>query len=356
MATRNIFRIRSAPSIRIGWRVRFQTSSPEVRSLPTKSKRGTSRMVTKTLLGLAWGMLNTGAPQQLLIDHFTDGVIQGVAGEDVRIPPDPVPGSAARSGKKTVIVAVLDTGVDDSHPALKHALHLPGFNAINGSSDVRDSHGHGTHISGIIAARDDGSGFHGVAESALIYPVKVVQTGPNAPIRPQDLSAGAGTALTENVAKGIENAIDQGAQVIHLSLAWPETIHSESVDRAMARAAAAHLIVVSSAGNDSTLARVYPCVYENVICVGAHGPDGAFTHFSNHGPMVDLLAPGISILSTWPMGKAPVTFAGGVGYEFRNGTSMAAPFVTGAVAELLARGIPPEEVRSRLLLGTVMVN
>ena len=303
-------------------------------------------MVTKTLLALAWGLLNSGEPQQILIDHYTSGIIQGVQGEDIHLP------KSAPRDRKPVIVAVLDTGVDTNHSALKNALSLPGYNAITGSSDIQDSHGHGTHISGIIAARPDETGFRGVSESALILPIKVVQTGPNAPIRPQDLSAGAGTALTENVAKGIEKAIERGAQVIHLSLAWPASIHSKRVDDAIARAAANQVIIVASAGNDSTLARVYPCVYESVICVGAQGPDGAFTHFSNHGPMVDLLAPGISILSTWPLNKAPVTFAGGIGHEFRNGTSMAAPFVSGAIAELLSRGLSPDEVRNRILLGT----
>jgi len=68
--------------------------------------------------------------------------------------------------------------------------------------------------------------------------------------------------------------------------------------------------------------------------------------------MVDLLAPGTAILSLWPQKKSPVTFTGQVGYEFRNGTSMAAPFVSGALAELLSRGMTPDEAKARLLLGT----
>jgi hypothetical protein len=295
---------------------------------------------------LSWGMRNTGESQQFLIDHYTSGVIEGVVGEDIH------PIRDMSTARKPVVVAVLDTGVDESHPSLADALAKPGFNAIDGSTNVKDSHGHGTHVSGIIAGRLGHEGFVGVSQSALILPIRVIQNGPNAPIRPQDMSATSGTALTENVARGIVHAIERGAKIIHLSLAWPATIRSKSVDDAVEMAKDRNVLIVASAGNDSTDALVQPCLYANVVCVGAHGPDGAFTHFSNHGSMVDLLAPGISILSSWPTSKAPVTFAGQTGYEFRNGTSMAAPFVTGALAELLSLGFEPREAVARILLST----
>ncbi len=299
----------------------------------------------ESLDSLSWGIKNRGEEQQILIDHFTSGTLIGVAGEDVNRPPP-------FNGRK-VKVAVLDTGIDPSHPDLAGALTGPGFNAITGTSDTNDTHGHGTHVAGIIGARASSTkGFHGVSSNVLLLPVKVVQTGPNAPIRPQSVEPGAGTALTENVAKGIEYALRNGAEVIHLSLAWPHSIRSARVDAAVEEARKKNVLIVASAGNDRTVARVYPCIYSEVICVGAHGPDGAFSHFSNHGPMVDVLAPGTAILSTWPVGKNPVTFAGARGYEFRNGTSMAAPFVTGAVAEMLSRGIPPREIRARLIMGS----
>ena len=297
------------------------------------------------LESLSWGIRNRGDAQQILIDHFTSGIISGVAGEDVHLPA-PVAG-------RQVKVAVLDTGIDPNHPDLSSALSGPGFNAITGNSDTIDTHGHGTHVAGIIGARSSTpGGFSGVSSHALLLPVKVVQTGPNAPIRPQSVEPGAGTALTENVAKGIEFAVRNGAEVIHLSLAWPYSIRSARVDAAIEEARKKKVIIVASAGNDRTSSRVYPCIYSEVICVGAHGPDGAFSHFSNHGPMVDLLAPGTAILSAWPMKKNPVTFAGAQGYEFRNGTSMAAPFVSGAVAEMLSRGIPAREIRARLIQGS----
>ncbi len=297
-------------------------------------------MVTNTLMtfaSLIWGIQNNGEPQRINIDHFTSGYVIGVKGEDLHLPP-PV------YGEDKIIVAVLDTGIDSEHPDLKNKIAPGGYNFVQNNENTLDSHGHGTHISGIIAQQ--------VTQHALILPVKVVQTGPNAPVRPQDTGNGAGTALTENVAKGMVYAIQKGAKVINLSLAWPGTIRSNAVDEAMKLAIEKGVIVVASAANDSTSANLYPCIYSNVVCVGAHGPDGSFTYFSNHGSMVDVLAPGIAILSTWPMNKAPVTFAGQVGYEFRNGTSMAAPFVSGAAAELLFRGYSPKETINRLLLGS----
>lgn len=285
---------------------------------------------------LQWGIKNNGEPQRIAIDHYTSSYIAAVANEDIHLP-TPV------SSAQPVIVAVLDTGIDAQHPALKDHLAGRGYNFVANNEDTADLHGHGTHVSGIILS---------VSPNARILPVKVVQSGPNAPIRPQETEPGAGTALTEAVAKGIEYAIDQGAEVINLSLAWPASIRSAKVDQAVARAEARGVIIVSSAGNDSTVANVYPCIYPTVICVGAHGPDGKYAYFSNHGPMVDLLAPGIAILSTWPIGKSPATFVGQTGYEFRNGTSMAAPFVTGSVAELLARRIPAPETKLRLLLSS----
>ena len=292
------------------------------------------------LASLYWGVHNQGEPQRITIDHFTSGYVMGVKGEDIRLPA-PLLGSKKISQK--IIVAVLDTGIDATNPALKNVIAGKGYNFVDNNDNTTDNHGHGTHVSGIIATQ--------VTQNALILPVKVVQTGPNAPIRPQDVEAGAGTALTENVAKGVVYAVKNGAKVINLSLAWPISIHSKTMDDAMALADQNGVLVVGSAANDGTSANLYPCIYSNSICVGAHGPDGAYTYFSNYGSLVDILAPGIAILSTWPMNKAPVTFAGQIGYEFRNGTSMAAPFVAGAAAELFSRGFSATEVKSRLLLG-----
>lgn len=286
---------------------------------------------------LQWGLKNRGEPQRIAIDHYTSGQVPGVAGEDVRLPAD------LRPLDHPVTVAVLDTGIDYSHPLLRDRLAGRGYNLVTNTADATDAHGHGTHVAGVILS---------LTPNARILPVKVVQSGPNAPIRPQETEPGAGTALTETVARGIEWAVENRAQVINLSLAWPASIRSRRVDQAIALAESRGVLVVSSAGNDNTTANVYPCIYSSVVCVGAHGPDGKPAYFSNHGPMVDVSAPGLAILSSWPLARAPTTFTGQIGYEFRNGTSMAAPFVAGALAELLARGMPAADARWRILAGT----
>ena len=306
---------------------------------------GSSAFAQADLSPLVWATHNTGAPQQFLIDHYTNGNIAGVVGEDLQIPPP-------QAGARKVTVAVIDTGIDYTHPQLKNIIVGKGVNFANPAQDATDQQGHGTHVAGIIAAQLDSRGFQGVSQNVMILPVKVVQTGPNAPIHPQDTTAGPGTALTEDVAKGIVWAIQNGAEVINLSLSWPSNIRSKTVDAAMAMAAQKNVIIVSSAANDSTTANLYPCIYENVICVGSHGPDGSLSHFSNYGPMVDINAPGVAILSTWPQTIAPSTFQGAIGYEFLNGTSMSSPFVAGAIAELLSRGFSPDEAKARLFLGS----
>lgn len=295
-----------------------------------------------------WGRNNIGNTQKVAIDHYTSGKIEGVIGEDVfhgryqdftRLPKAP----------QETKVAVLDTGIDFNHPDLKNKIDSKGWNVISNNDQTQDTHGHGTHVSGIILS---------VTSNTKIIPIKVIQTGPNAPIRPQTLelavdSHGAlETALSQNVAKGILKAIDLKAQVINLSLAWPATLRSILVEEMIKLAYEKNVLVVASAGNDQTPAWVYPCAYSTVLCVGAHGADGSRSYFSNYGPMVDVLAPGSSILSTWPINKTPSSFAGAYGYEYRNGTSMAAPYVVGLLSELIGRGLTPQQAQLQLKANT----
>ena len=92
-----------------------------------------------------------------------------------------------------------------------------------------------------------------------------------------------------------------------------------------------------------------------MICVASHGADGALSHFSNYGPWVDVAAPGLGILSTWPMAKKSAVFTEVAGFEYKNGTSMASPFVAGVLAELLSRGYSADEARARLYAGACAV-
>ncbi len=177
---------------------------------------------------------------------------------------------------------------------------------------------------------------------------------PNAPI-PFDLSPiehGSATAsLGDFVARGVIYAINSGAQVITFSLGWPQAVDSEYLRQAIAEAQRRGIIVIAAAGNDSTRSLLRPCVYPGVICVGSHGPDGSLSHFSNYGSGVDVAAPGTNILSTWPMDILPVRFKNKFGYEYLSGTSQATPFVAAIVGEMLAQGVPANEIYPRLILG-----
>lgn len=228
-----------------------------------------------------------------------------------------------------VIVAVLDTGVDIHHPALAGRV-LPGYNAIDGSDDVADSQGHGTHVAGIIAADGDGP-MKGVARSAKILPVKVL---------------GATNDPNGTIAKGIRYAVDNGAKVINMSFFIRQS--EKNYDAVMAALDYAHakgVVLVKSAGNTGKEGLTDPANHPHVIAVGAlkvnakkQSADRA--SFSSYGDRLDVAAPGDKVLSLKPGG----------GYVSMSGTSMAAPHVVGLVALLRAQhpDWTPDQVRAHL--------
>lgn len=355
-----------------------------------------------------WGLNNQGLPQMVDLDPLQTYRVPAVAKEDVALP------TRFKANKK-IIVAVLDTGIQKNHPDLKGVLHrnesecralekfltcvadksrgecektwmdlknpevdqdgngypldcqgwsLLGADnpaGIMGRPDFDDSQGHGTHVAGIIAAETDNNiGVRGLSENIQLLPVQVIGVQPSEPIKPLSIYDSPFEEGRENikrslgdvVARGVIYAMRSGAKVINFSLGWPQTSDSEFMRKVIEEAQARGVIIVAAAGNDSTRALLRPCAYPNVICVGASGPDGAMTHFSNFGSGVDLSAPGLNILSTFPESKRPVRFRSTLGYEYLSGTSQAAPFVTAAVAEMMARGVPASEIYARLVLGS----
>ncbi|XGC79665.1 S8 family serine peptidase [Bdellovibrio bacteriovorus] len=357
---------------------------------------------------LQWPLRNEGLPQTVDLDPLHNYRIPGRVGEDVRKP-------VLRKAAKKVLVAVLDTGIQKNHPDLRNIIHrnnseclalakfqacledsdritcetkwmnlanpevdqdkngypldcqgwslLGGVNqaGIMGRPDFDDQQGHGTHVSGIIAAELHNSiGVQGLSENVEILPVQVIGVQPSEPIKPlsiydSPLETGREKikrSLGDAVARGVIYAMRSGAQVINFSMGWPQTSDSEFMRKVIEEAQKRGIIIVAAAGNDSTRALLRPCAYPNVICVAASGPDGAFTHFSNFGSGVDIVAPGLNILSTYPESKRPVRFRSTLGYEFLSGTSQASPYVAAAVAELLAQGVPANEVYPRLVLGS----
>lgn len=214
------------------------------------------------------------------------------------------------------VIAVLDTGVFAEHEDLAGAV-LPGWDFVNGDPNPADDHGHGTAVAGIAAARgDNGLGFVGAAWGASVLPVKVLD--------------GAGHGNDATVAEGIRWAAEQGADIINLSLGGPGS--STTLRDAMAYAVGLGSVVVVAAGNDGSAVAQYPAAYapeiEGVVAVGATDSWGSLTEFSSWGDWVTLAAPGFDI-----------GFPGADGdYYMGDGTSFAAPYVSGAAALLVAQG------------------
>jgi thermitase len=240
------------------------------------------------------------------------------------------PEAWALSTGSDVKVAVIDTGIDATHPDLAGKV-AGGYDYVNGDTNPADDHSHGTHVAGTIAAAlNNLTGEPAAAEG-------VVGVAPNARILAYKVCNASGSCTDFGIEQAIAQAVSDGARVINMSLGSPD--YSRSLDDAVQDAWAAGLVVVAGAGNNGTTAAFYPAAFLNVISVGASDEDDARASFSNYG-WVDIAAPGNTIMSTYPMdqcggaGAAP----GDIGcYGWKSGTSMASPHVAGAAAMVWSR-------------------
>ncbi len=237
--------------------------------------------------------------------------------------------------RQTVVVAVIDTGIDASHPDLANRIlrdssgNMVAYDVLsNKTGSARDGFGHGTHVAGIIAAEVNNAigvaGVAGFSRPGGVVGVKLM------PVRVMD-DNGAGTDAS--VASGITWAADHGAQVISLSLGGPD--HSSTMESAARYAWGKGCVVVAAAGNLGTSAPYYPGASPNVISVAATDSNDQLAGFSNFGSWVTLAAPGVGVLSTTP------TYAPSQGlplnYAAMSGTSMAAPHVAAEAAMVMAQ-------------------
>jgi subtilisin family serine protease len=264
-------------------------------------------------------------------------------------PPVQAPDAWDVSTGSGVVVAVVDTGISQGGEDLTCQTLVSPFNAITDTAgSAVDNNGHGTHVAGTIAqCTNNGVGVAGIAYGAQLMPVKVL--GAN------------GSGYDSDIAQGIEWARTNGARVINLSLGstcyanYP-TCSSSVLDNAINAATSAGIVVVAASGNENSPYVGTPANNPTVISVGAVRYDLARASYSNYGSGLDIVAPGGDELDQngdgYPDGVLQETFgAGGWGYYFLTGTSMAAPHVTGAVAVLQAAfpSATREQITSALL-------
>jgi len=212
-------------------------------------------------------------------------------------------------GTSQILVAVVDTGVDSSHPDLLGRC-AEGISTIANDEDAIDRHGHGTFTAGLIAGAWDTEGIRGACPANVkILPVKSLD------------ATGQGTY--EDAAEGIVVAADSGARVINLGFggyAYSELL-KDAVDYAIAKGC----VVVAAGGNDGADAVMYPAGYPDVIGVGALGKNNLISPFSNRGMHIDVVAPGEDVLSTSLNGT----------YQRASGSSCASALVSGLAAIFL---------------------
>ena len=254
--------------------------------------------------------------------------------------------ASVSASDSNVDIAILDTGVSLTHPDLNVYRDVT---FINGTTTGNDDNGHGSHVAGIAAAKDNDIGIVGIAPGARIWAIKVCDS--------------LGECKITNQIKGLEYAIQHADEIDVLNISV-ENPNSPALNNIIDAAVKAGITVVVSAGNHGKDASATtPANNPNVMTVSAIGdsdgvcgaagpdltllgdnstvPDDTFAFFSNFGPAVKIAAPGVNILSTY----------NGTGYAVDSGTSMAAPYVSGAAALYKAQHpfAMPSEVNAGIL-------
>ncbi|MFN8475887.1 MAG: S8 family serine peptidase [Anaerolineae bacterium] len=244
-----------------------------------------------------------------------------------------VPGAWDVTHGDNVVIGIVDTGADFTHPDLSGKFVSGGWDFVNNDNSAQDDQGHGTHVSGIAAAAtNNGVGGAGVGYNAKILPVKALDSN--------------GSGSYSAIANGITWATDNGAKIINMSLGG--SYQSSTLDAATTYAWNHGVVIIAAAGNSNTSSPSYPAMSPYVIGIGATDENDQRASFSNYGQNADVAAPGVNILSTVMGGQ----------YQAWNGTSMASPNAAG-VAALIAAAHPSwtnSQIRSALETTTDNTN
>jgi len=285
-------------------------------------------------LVLAVSAAEARAPHVLSRVRFKNWGISSAQGSPVNASIQATDAWSVTEGSRDIVVAVIDTGVDFTHPDIKanqwvapqqkntQGEAIYGWNFIDQTANPKDDHGHGTHVAGIIGAvANPKEGTSGVAQKVSIMAVKYYS--------PEN----SGAVNLRNTVKAIDYAVQNGARIINYSGGGPE--FSEEEYLAIKKAEAKGVLFVAAAGNerqdtDQVDHYYYPAAYRlsNIVSVAATTVNNELLRSSNWGKRrVDVAAPGENIYSTLPDGK----------YGFMSGTSQATAFVSGLAALLLAK-------------------
>lgn len=245
------------------------------------------------------------------------------------------------AGSVNVDIAIIDTGIDLKHPDLNVFKHVT---FVKGTKTGNDDNGHGTHVAGISAAKDNSIGVVGVAPDARLWAVKVLDRN--------------GSGFLSDVIKGIDYVTANAAQIEVANMSLGCECSSSALNTAITNSVAKGVTYVVAAGNSAKDAGTFsPANHPDVIAVSAiadsdgkcgglgpstpYGADDTFASFSNFGSVVDMAAPGVQIYSTYKSGT----------YATLSGTSMASPHVAGAAAlfKALNPSASPLDVKNSLI-------
>ena len=233
------------------------------------------------------------------------------------------------TGDPSILVAVIDTGVDWNHPDLTANYIALGYDWVNNDTDPIDDHGHGTHCAGIIAAALNNSiGIAGLAQVHIMAEKGIDEEG---------------WGTEDDLANALIHAADQGANI--MSMSWGSYYSSSLIYDALEYAYNRDVLLIAAAGNEATSAGLFPAAWANVVAVTATDQDDDPAFFTNYGYWVELAAPGVNVFSTIseihnPRYNYP--------YDSLSGTSMAVPHVAGVAALVWSRF--PDMTRDRVRL------
>ena len=343
-----IYRLKLAPGEAVESKVTDASMSPDVELAQPNYIYHALGKPDDPLFKLQWGLLDTG--QKVMSMH-------GKCGADIKMP---FAWNRA-TGSKDIVVAVIDSGIDYTHPDLAdnvwtnpspgtqgYSGDIHGINAITGTGDPLDDVGHGSHASGIIgAAGDNAAGICGVNWHVSIMALKFLAPDP----------AYGATGSTDDAVKCINYAVNEkkaGVDVRVINASWGCPVNDPILQAAIQEASDNGILFVAAAGNygsDNDTQPMYPASFTNisgVISVAATDMHDKLAYFSEYGKhSVHVAAPGVNILSTWPASLS----GNGTSYMVESGTSMAAPHVSGlaALTASVNKSLTAAQIKSLIL-------